>query len=61
MDFWIPAAASRRASSLISARERMAPREARSWAVARPMPDAAPVMAMTFPLNDDSILIYLRT
>ena len=34
------------ASSLMSAREMMAPFEARSWAVARPMPDAAPVIAI---------------
>ena len=35
-----------RAFSFKSAREMMAPREARSLAVARPMPEAAPVMAI---------------
>ena len=33
-------------ASLTSARERMAPRLARSFAVARPMPLAAPVIAI---------------
>ena len=41
-----------RASCCTSARAREAPREARRWAVARPMPDAAPVMAMTLPLKE---------
>jgi len=34
-----------RASSLMSAREMAAPELARSWAVARPMPEAPPVTA----------------
>ena len=42
-------AVSARGSAWMSARERVAPREARRCAVARPMPEAAPVMAMTLP------------
>lgn len=35
-----------RASGLMSQRERFEPREARRWERERPIPDAAPVMAM---------------
>ena len=42
-------AAELRSDSLISDSERMAPREARSLAVAKPIPEAAPVRVITFP------------
>jgi hypothetical protein len=38
-------------SAWMSATERMAPRSARSLVVAKPIPEAAPVRAMTFPWN----------
>ena len=43
------AATAARRSAWMSARETEAPREERRCAVARPMPEAAPVMAITFP------------
>ena len=42
-----------RAEAEISARARCAPREARSWAVASPMPEAAPVIVITFPEREE--------
>lgn len=49
-----------RLASCRSARESFAPREARRCAVAKPIPDAAPVMAMTLSLNwvgDDMMVV----
>ena len=39
----------------MSASARCAPREARRCAVARPMPDAAPVTVITFPEREDGV------
>ena len=44
-----------RRGKLRSERQRVAECEARRWAVARPMPDAAPVMAMTRPEREDMV------
>ena len=52
------------AASLMSARETIAPRDASSLAVARPMPDAAPVMATcqaSVINSEESILIEGNT
>ena len=48
----ISATAASRASCRTSAMEMEAPRQARSWAVARAMPEAAPVTAMTLPSGE---------
>ena len=56
MDFWIEETTADRGSAWTSARDTEAPREARRWAVARPIPEAAPVMAMTFPSRDVIVL-----
>ena len=53
---WWPAAvrasvAVRRASRLMSARTTAAPASAKAWAVARPMPELAPVTKATWPVK----------
>src|SRR5437868_6432871 len=50
--FLIPAAAAARPSSLTSARARWHPRRASPCASARPIPEAAPVTAATFPSKE---------
>ena len=52
MASWMDLVAEERASERTSARERLAPREASRCAVARPMPEAAPVMAKTLPSRE---------
>ena len=53
----IAVTAAERASAWTSASESEAPREARSLAVARPIPEAAPVMAMTLLSKDPIVLL----
>ena len=54
-------AAVARSSELRSAMATMAPREASMVAVARPIPDAAPVIAITLPLKLVDMLSLLVT
>ena len=51
---------SARPTSSMSERARCAPRWARSWASARPMPDPAPVMAATRPVKSFTVIAPLR-
>jgi len=44
-----------RVVGLMSAMQTMAPRDAKSFAVAKPIPDAPPVMAITLPWSGPSI------